>query len=272
MDQSTIQIELKENGVAVWTLNHPPSNTIHDELLEDLQKCIEDVSSRPEVRVIVMRSAHPKIFLAGMDIKMMVSKGSEQINRPGSIAASSRRLQQVLKELEQLPKPVIAAISGHALGGGCELALACDFRIMSAGSIGLTEISLGLIPGGGGTQRLVRLLGRAKATELIFLGRRLSAEEAAAYGLVTKTVSPETFNVEVMTFADRLAKGAIQAMGLAKACLLAAEDREGNGYTLESEAFEQTFTTGEPMEGLAAFFSKRPANFIACSDRYRLHS
>ncbi|MCL6632922.1 MAG: enoyl-CoA hydratase/isomerase family protein, partial [Alicyclobacillus herbarius] len=195
-------------------------------------------------------------------LKMMMQNAGDVAGKPGAIAAKSRRMQETFARIEQIPKPVIAAMNGHALGGGCEFALACDFRFLSKGYIGLSEVSLGLIPGAGGTQRLTRLLGRAKATELIFRAKRLTAEEAERIGLITRAVEEERLLPEALAFAEELAEGAVQAMGLAKGCILAASERREDGYRCESEAFEKTLATGEPLEGFAAFFQKRKPQFL----------
>ena len=262
MDFRTLRIERHNKGVCVWTIDNAPANAIDDTLMEDLTKASELFAADKETRVIVLTSAHPKNFLAGADLKAMIGNAGSFAGKSGGIADGSRRMQAAFDRVAKIPKPVIAAINGHALGGGCELAMACDFRFMSAGYIGLTEVSLGLIPGAGGTQRMTQLLGRAKATELIFTAKKLTPEEAERIGLITRAVEPERLMEEVFQFAEQLSECAVQAMGLAKSCIDLACAPISEGLEREAMAFEQTFSTGEPLEGLAAFFQKRKPQFL----------
>src|SRR5699024_1520011 len=153
------------------------------------------------------------------------------------IAKESARMQACFQKFAEMPKPVIAAINGYAFGGGCELALACDFRIMGGGKIGLTEVSLGLIPGAGGRQRLTEIIGRAKDTALIFLGKRLDGAGAEAVGMIQRHVEPEKLEEEAGNFAEQLAEGALHAMGLAKRAINAAEGSLDEGMNVEAHAF-----------------------------------
>lgn len=258
MELKTMKVEIKEKGVCLITIDNPPANTLSDDLQKDVYDIVEKLGKDPEVRVIVFASAHPKIFIAGANLNTM--GGSS--DGPRDYAEGCRTMQEALNQLESLPKPTIAAINGHALGGGCEFVMACDIRIMGAGTIGLTEVTLGLIPGAGGTQRLTRLLGKAKATELMFLGKRLKADEAEKIGLVHRATSPESLLSEALALAEQLAEGAVQAMGLIKTSINAAESPLEDGLKVEREAFAKTFTTGEPQEGVKAFFEKRKPNFI----------
>jgi enoyl-CoA hydratase/3-hydroxyacyl-CoA dehydrogenase len=177
----------------------------------------------------------------------------------------SRRSQAAFTEIEHFPKPLIAAINGHALGGGCELALACDYRLMiddSRSTIGQTEASLGLIPGAGGTQRLPRLVGRARATEMIFESIRLKAPEAASIGLVNAALPAEGFHDGVLERARRLAQAAPIALRLAKEALLAGLERSpGKGYEVEAENFGRAAITEDAMVGIMSFVSKQKPEF-----------
>lgn len=262
MAYETIQIERRGKGVTWITIDNPPANAISETLMEELESVADELGSDDSVRVVVITSAHHQTFVAGVDLKGMIQNGSRYAADDGGIAGHSARMQVCFDRLAKLPKPVIAAINGHALGGGCELAMACDFRIMSKGRIGLTEVSLGLIPGAGGTQRMTRLLGRAKATELIFTARQLEPEEALQIGLVNQCVPAENFEEETTSFAEQLAEGAVKAMGLAKRAIDAAEGPIEDGLNLEAKAFAETFNTGEPGVGLAAFFQKKKPQFI----------
>ena len=257
MNLQAMTVETLENGIHVFTISNPPANTLNQAIQNDLLAIVEEVNNNPLIRVVVFKSANPKIFIAGADLGEM-SSGNGKVD----YAESSKQMQDIFNTLEALPIPTIAAINGHALGGGCEFALACDFRIMGGGSIGLTEASLGLLPGAGGTQRMTRLVGGAKARELMYFSKRLKAEEAEAIGLVTKAVTPEQLDETVAQFADKLAQSAIGAIGLIKESILAADGTLEDGLKVEREAFAKTFATGEPAEGMRAFFEKRPPNFL----------
>lgn len=251
----TLQVEERELGIVVVTISNPPVNAMGEALREDLHRFAEETRGNKGRRVVVFKSNHPKIFLAGADLEGM--SGS----KPSSPKEASQRLQRVLDEIEALPQPTIAALNGHALGGGCEFAMACDFRLMASGTIGLTEVSLGLIPGAGGTQRLTRLLGVGKATELILLAKRLTPNEALQIGLVHQVVEPEQLADEALSLANRLAQGATFAMGLAKTCIHAAWGSMEEGLEVESDAFAEALSSPEAKEGISAFFAKRKPAF-----------
>lgn len=259
MDYELIQIEHREKGVTWITIGNSPVNAVGEQLMQELEAAVDELESDPSVRVIVVTSNHPKIFLAGADLKGLMAATGEMDGEDDPIAKQSARMQACFHKFSTIPKPVIAAINGHALGGGCELALACDFRIMSSGKIGLTELSLGIIPGAGGSQRMTRLLGRAKATELIFTAKKLTPEEAYQIGLITQVA--KDLEKETTAFAEQLAEGAIHSMGLAKQTINAAEKPIEEGLKIEAKAFSKTFTTEEPGIGLTAFFQKEKPQF-----------
>jgi enoyl-CoA hydratase len=247
----------RDGGIATLLMNRPPVNAIAPDLLVEFDAAMAELGADPDVRVIVVTSAFPRYFMAGADIKMMASstpEGGEAAvrNSPFSIC-------------ERTPKPVIAAINGHALGGGCELALCCDYRIMiddGRSTIGLTETSLGIIPGAGGTQRLPRLVGRARGLQMILEGRRVTAPEALQIGLVDAALSPDDFEAAVQAKATALAGMATQALARAKRAVLEGlEAPLSEGLRLERELFFDVVTTADAAEGLAAFVQKRPANF-----------
>lgn len=265
MSYETLKIDRKDKGIVWVTIDNPPANALSDNLMSDFERLVEELSTDKTARVVVLASANEKIFVAGADLKGMIAGGSKVAGNDSAISDQSGNMQKCFDKFATMPIPVIASINGHALGGGCELALACDFRIMAQGKgkIGLTEVSLGLIPGAGGTQRMTRLLGRAKATELIFFSKRLNAEEALEVGLVNKVTTPESLEEETLAFAEELAEGAVRAMGLAKEAMNAAEEGTiEEGMKVEAEAFAKTFKTGEPGVGLAAFFQRKKANFL----------
>jgi enoyl-CoA hydratase len=257
MNLQSMTAEKLDYGVLVVTINNPPANTLNTGIQNDLQAIIEEIEKDLSIRALVFKSGHPKIFIAGADLGDMGS-GIETTD----FEESSKKVQDIFNRLEGLRVPTIAAINGHALGGGCEFVLACDFRIMGAGTIGLTEASLGLLPGAGGTQRMTKLVGGAKARELMYLSKRLKAEQAATIGLVTEAVVPEEVEVRAIELATTLAQGAIGAMGLIKTSILAADLPLEQGLKVEREAFAKTFLTGEPAEGMRAFFEKRQPNFV----------
>jgi len=258
----TLTIEKRDKGIAWIMINNPPVNAINDVLMDELEEAAAQLEQDSSVRVIVLSSRHPKIFLAGVDIKAMIANSANLVGEENGIEKGSARMQKCFHTFYQLPKPVIAAINGHALGGGCELALACDFRLMGKGQIGLTELNLGIIPGAGGTQRLPQLVGRAKAIELIFMAKRLEANEAERIGLISKAIDPERFEEEVTAFAENLSLGAVKAMGLAKKAVNASELPLEEGLKAEAKAFASTFLTDEPAIGLSAFFNKEKPIFL----------
>jgi enoyl-CoA hydratase len=247
----------RDGGIATLVMNRPPVNAIAPDLLLQFDAAMEELGADESVRVVVVTSAFPRYFMAGADIKMMASatpRGGEDALRNSPFAI-----------IERTPKPVIAAINGHALGGGCELALCCDYRMMlddGRSTIGLTETSLGIIPGAGGTQRLPRLVGRARGLQMILEGRRLTAPDALQIGLVDAALSPDDFETAVQARAAALAGMATQALARAKRAVLEGLEMPlAGGLRLERELFFDVVKTADAAEGLAAFIEKRPANF-----------
>jgi enoyl-CoA hydratase len=246
------------DGVATVTLNRPPANAISLDLMGELVAVSRGLEQRASTRVAVIRSDVPGMFMAGADLKVIAGR----LDRLPQVASVLRR---ALDTWERLPFPTIAEIGGHALGGGCELSLVCDFRVMSRGKgrIGLPEMRRGLLASAGGTQRLVRLLGRARASDLVLRGRLLDAEEAAAIGLVTRACDPD----ELRTTVDKLAG---EFLAYAPLTLAAAKRviREGSelplsaGLTLESSEMILLADTHDVREGIAAFIEKREPHFI----------
>lgn len=253
--------------VTTIAMNRPPVNALVPELQEEMVEILTRLKDDDATRVVVLTSAIPRYFMVGLDIKVIAGDNGFNREDPASlerIAQMSRRSQAAFGELERFAKPVIAAINGHALGGGCELALACDFRLMvddGRSSIGLTEASLGLIPGGGGTQRLPRLVGLARATELLYEGTRLKAPQAAAIGLVHAALPAEGFTKAVADRARRLASRAPLALRLIKEALIAGIYRPEKGYEVEAENFGRVAVTEDAMTGIMAFFAKQEPEF-----------
>src|SRR5437016_3651592 len=245
--------------VATITINRPDRlNTLSPQVFEELDKALAALGEDDGVRCVIITGAGDRSFSAGADL---TSFGD--ISKAFKVWRFSRRAEEVVSHLANFSKPTIAAINGHCFGGGLEIALACDFRIAaSRAKLGQTEVNLGLVPGAGGSQRLVRVLGQAKAKELVFLGARLTADEAASIGLVTKTVSNEAFAGEVRAFAEKLAKQAPVAIRLAKVLL----NRSGDipidaALEMEAMAFGLISSTEDIYEGLQAFMEKREPKF-----------
>jgi len=249
----------KAKGVAQIILNSPPANAMSPELMKQLDETVRAVEDDPEVRAVVLSSAVDKIFMAGADLKYLLSLGEDDFR--GYIKFA----QEALNRIEALPKPTIAVLSGHTMGGGCELALACDFRYMAddKARIGVPEVTLGLLPGGGGTQRLPRLVGRSKATELLVHGNTLKGPEAMAIGLVDRVYPAEQLIEESLKVAQQLAQGATRAIAKIKACLrVPTQDSLAAGLEQELEGITYLFTqTADTKEGIAAFNEKRAPKY-----------
>ncbi len=240
-------------------LNRPPTNPLSAAFGRELFDAFTEAGRTEDMTVVVIASALEKAFVAGADIKEMAS-----MDRAAS-GAFSKLLQDTCNLLPRMKKVVIAAINGHALGGGCELAMACDYRLMKKGKalIGLPEATLGIVPGAGGTQRLPRLVGLSKALDILLRGKAMGPEEALEIGLVDRLIEPEFFMDEVMKFAEQLASGAGKAMGSIKAAVY-----EGIGLPMEEAlAVErqhglENLGTHDAKEGLTAFAEKRKPIFL----------
>jgi len=244
-----------EGAVAVFTLNRPPVNALSAGLVADLEAAIARAAD-PAIRAVVITgSPH---FAAGADITELKAAAQAKDETPLAF-----RLSGALLSLENLPKPVVAAVRGFALGGGLELALACDFRYLAEDArVGLPEIKLGIFPGAGGTQRLPRLVGPGKARELIYTGRHLKAPEALAIGLADRVLPADGLLAAAMEYAALLAKGPTVAMGAAKRAINATLGLSMEaGLAVENAGFNGCFTTEDAQEGLAAFLEKREADF-----------
>jgi len=245
--------------VATLTINRPDRlNTLSPQVFDELERALMDLAKDDEVRCLVITGAGDRAFSAGADL---TSFGD--ISKAFKVWRFSQRAEEAMKRLANFPKPTVAALNGYAFGGGLELALACDFRIAARrAKLGQTEINLGLVPGAGGSQRLLRIVGQAKAKELAMLGLRLSADEAAAMGLLTKVVDNEAFEAEVRAFAEKLAKGPPVAMQLVKALLnRGAEMPLDAGLDMEAMAFGLTTSAEDVYEGIQAFMEKREPKF-----------
>ena len=245
--------------VATITINRADRlNTLTPEFFEDFDRALGELRADETVRCLMITGSGDRAFSAGADLTSFT-----EVSKAFKVWRSSRRSQEVFLRLANFPKPTVAAINGHCFGGGLELALACDFRIAAKRArLGQTEVNLGLVPGAGGSQRLVRILGQAKAKELVMLGSRLTADEAASLGLVTKAVENEAFAAEVRGFSERLAKQAPIAIRLAKVLLNRAIDTPIDAsLEMEAMAFGLVTSSEDVFEGLQAFLEKREPKF-----------
>ncbi|MFL5901489.1 MAG: enoyl-CoA hydratase-related protein [Solirubrobacterales bacterium] len=249
-------VETSRDGhVALLRLNRPEArNALSPKMMEQIAAALEAFDPDPEVRCIVVAGSE-KVFAAGADIKAMAERSfAEALRHP---AASFWR------RLAAIKTPMIAAVSGYALGGGCELALACDMIVAAEGAtFGQPEINLGIIPGGGGTQRLARVLGKQRAMELVLTGRRFDAAEAQAMGLVNEVVADDAWLEESMALARTVAEQPPIASRLAKQAVLVAEETAlSPGIENERRLYELAMATEDRVEGMRAFLEKRPPNF-----------
>jgi enoyl-CoA hydratase/carnithine racemase len=244
------------DAVGVITLDRPPVNAIDGDLVAALGETLE-AASDPAVRAVVI-TGDPH-FAAGADIKGFKADLDAGLN-PGRVAEG---LSHVLVALESLAKPVFAAVKGFAIGGGLELALACDFRFFAdEARVGQGEVSLGIFPGAGGTQRLPRLIGLGPARDLIYSGRQVGAEEARALGLADEVHPTEEVLEATMEAAARLAAGPTVAIGIAKRVMNEGLGMPmGEGLRMETEGFGEAFATEDAREGVTAFVEKRPPEF-----------
>jgi len=261
MAEKFIRIQT-DQAVAKVILNRPPANALDLDLVEEFHRVLDRLEKMKEARAVLILSEVEKAFIAGADIKMMHAREGEELVRFMDNYIS--RLQQVTSRFEALPQPTIAVINGHALGGGLEFALACDFRFMSRGKgmVGLPETSIGLFPAAGGTQRLSRVIGKARALELMIMGKAVSADEALTIGLVHRVYEPETLRAESLKFAAELAGRASLAIAAIKKCVRVGLDLPiQDGLKLELKEFLEVLRTGDVREGLDAFVNKRKPQF-----------
>ena len=259
MADELIQYEVDE-GVGVITMDDPPANTYTYEMMRQLDEVILEARFDEDVHVLVLRGEGEKFFSAGANIQML------QESDPHFKYFFCLHANETLNRLEQSPMLVIAALNGHTVGGGLEIALACDLRIAreGAGKIGLPEVNLGVLPGTGGTQRLGRLLGKSRAIELMAEGRTLAFEDAAGLGLVNKVWEGEDFLDQVMEYARSFTppQKASKAVGrIKRAVCSGCEVPFSEGLAIERELQQQLFQSDDATEGLAAYVEKRDAEF-----------
>ena len=253
MELENIILEKKDH-IAIVTLNHPPVNAWNLGTARDFENAIDDVENDENVRVVIITGGGEKSFSAGFDIKD---------------AANSEQIGEIVRALwvriDRFPKPVIAAINGFAMGGGLELALCCQFRQMADApqiTVGLTELNLGIIPGWGGTQRLMRVVGKAKALEMVLFSKRIGAKECLEIGLINKASAPEKLMDDALEFANILC----ERPPIAVSCVLkamSAGEYEGieQGLKVENEGSKTVAQSEDCIEGFTAFLEKRKPNF-----------
>ena len=247
----------REHGpVALIHLNRPPANSYNRAVLDDLNAAIDEVRWDPEIKgAVVVSDLAPKFFCAGADIVNF--KNSTQAER----AMQNLHAHEVFRKMEQTPKVFVAAINGHALGGGLEIALACDFRFAAEGEyrLGLPEVTLGILPGNGGTQRLQRLIGRQRALDLMITGTQVNAARALDLGFVDKLFPAETLVEEAVAYLSRLSEAATVAIGGIKlSTVIGGEMPIDGGLAFERESMARLFHTADGQEGITAFAEKRP--------------
>ncbi|WP_199256751.1 enoyl-CoA hydratase/isomerase family protein [Alteribacillus sp. YIM 98480] len=248
----------KEDGIAVVTIDNPPLNVLSKQVTSDLKEITENIRQDDEIVCVILTGAGDKAFMAGADIKEF----PELMGNP-DMKNYVMNSHHMLQELEDLPKPTIALLNGMTFGGGCELALTCDMRIAEGhAQLGLPEVKLGLFPGGGGTQRLPRLVGTAKAKELMFSGEPINAEEAEKIGLVNKVVPSGKGMEMARQAASHLADQSLQALSrIKKAVNEGIEMNLPDGLEKEADLFVDIFQTEDVKEGVNAFIEKRKPNF-----------
>jgi enoyl-CoA hydratase len=255
MNFSTLLFEVQEQ-IAVITINRPDKlNALNADVINDLGAAIDEVNNNTAIRSAIITGAGAKAFVAGADISEFGSMNSQ-----AGAALSTVGHEKVFAKIENSPKPIVAAVNGFALGGGCELAMACHFRLASENAkFGQPEVNLGLIPGYGGTQRLTQLIGKGKAMELTLTAALIGAEEAKSLGLVNHvTISEELLNKtkEILTVINTKAP---LAVAKSIACINAAVVT--SGYAVETKLFGECFDTADKNEGVTAFLEKRKAEF-----------
>ncbi len=252
----TLLISL-ENGIYTITINRPDKlNALNKDVFTDLNNALDEIESNPEIKSVIITGAGPKAFVAGADISEFNSLNKEQAK------ALAKRGQDIFARIENSSKPIVAAVNGFALGGGCELAMSCHFRVASENAkFGQPEVNLGLIPGYGGTQRLVQLIGKGKAMELLMSAHMIDAKEAKELGLVNYVTTADTLLEHTRKILDVInSKAPLAVAGCIKAAN-AVFDESIDGYKLEIEEFGNTFDTEDMKEGVTAFLEKRKADF-----------
>ncbi len=248
----------RDNGIGIIKLNNPPANAYDHQVMKELDEAIYEVRFDASIKVVVLASDLPRFFSAGANVAAL--KAGNAYER----AAFDLHAHEVLAKFERTPKLIIAAISGHCLGGGLEIALSCDIRFMvDAGArIGLTEANLGVIPGTGGTQRLPRLIGLSRALDLMVTGAAIEPPQALELGIVNRLFPAEKLMEETMAYARKVADGPAFAVGMIKLTAVQGVELPMDGaLLLEREALKQVFASADAEEGMASFLEKRQPQY-----------
>ena len=248
----------RQGAIGIVTINRPKVlNALNKETMRELKTLVEQIAVDQEIGVVIVTGSGDKSFVAGADITEMQPLSALEGRQWGKFS------QGVFNALENLPQPVIAAVNGYALGGGCELAMSCDIRIASEkAKFGQPEVLLGVIPGFAGTQRLPRLIGKGRAKELLFTGKQIDAMEAYRIGLVNAVVPAEKLLDVAKEWANLILSRGMVAVQLCKSAVNEGMDMDfESGQAYEAEAFGLCFATEDQAEGMAAFVEKRPAIF-----------
>lgn len=258
-------LEMENRGTTrLIYFNSPPANGLNLEMVAELSEAVERLRKEADgIRCLILTSRLQGIFVAGADIKM-IKRYMGGPNLVHDMLNFNTRLQRTINRIEELPFPVIAAINGHAMGGGLELALACDFRFMAKNGarIGLPEVTLGLLPGAGGTQRLSRLIGKARAKEIIYNSLLLDAEEALHLGVVDRIYPAEFLMEECLSYASQFSQRASIAVSVVKTCIdKGSEMSVAEGLRVEMDGLERLLGTLDAVEGVTAFVEKRQPRF-----------
>jgi enoyl-CoA hydratase len=252
----TIRTELTDNTLFIYINRPDKMNALNQQVMAELALAVDEVYSKPEIKSAVITGTGEKAFVAGADIGEFLQLSNQQ----GIELA--KKGHAIFKKIEDSPKPIIAAINGFALGGGCELAMACHFRIAATNAaFGQPEVKLGLIPGYGGTQRLTALIGKGKAMELMMTGEMISAAEALSWGLVNYVVAPEELLPKAKELLKKIHARAPLAIAKVIKCVNAALDKDTESYELEITEFGTCFATKDLQIGAAAFLAKETPKF-----------
>ncbi len=257
MSYQNILVE-EENQIATVTINRPKKlNALNKATIQELHEAFSDLNDDSEIKVIILTGSGEKAFVAGADISEFANFSESE---GGQLAAKGQKL--LFDFIENMSTPVIAAVNGFALGGGLELAMACHFRVASSNArMGLPEVSLGVIPGYGGTQRLPQLVGKGRAMEMIMTAGMIDAEKATQYGLVNHVVELEDLLSYCEKIAGRISNNSLVAIKHAIKAVNAGFKHDSNGYAVEINSFGACFGTDDFIEGTTAFLNKRKAEF-----------
>ncbi|MEO6070353.1 MAG: enoyl-CoA hydratase-related protein [Chitinophagaceae bacterium] len=257
MNFSTLITSL-EAGIFTITINRPDKlNAINKAVMAELGSVIEEVENNELIKGVILTGSGSKAFVAGADITEFKGLNSEEGR------ALAKKGQDIFFSIERCTKPIVAAVNGFALGGGCELAMACHFRVASDNAkFGQPEVNLGLVPGYGGTQRLVQLIGKGRALELLMTGGMIDAASALQYGLVNYVVPPDELISKTTSLMQTITSKAPLALSRCIAAVNAVFDESKNGYEEEMKAFGECFDSEDMKEGATAFLEKRKPNFI----------